>query len=300
MGRTRETAGAGMDGQLRTVKEVSDLTGVSVRTLHYYDEIDLLKPSCVGENGYRLYGEDKLEELRQILFFRELSLPLGEIRRILADPALDPERILEGQRQALDARKRHLERLIASIDQIRRGDKKMDFEVFERDDVEKLFDVFAGNMPEAMWETAVQEFGSMEAFRRNYVEKAFTLYNQPETKEILLESYGDKQGVIDAAVNPPGKEGVEKLQRQTDAVCRRLAQCKREGLSETSLEAQMLVCEYALAMKTALRLKNERQVMLGTADTYDNYEKASQVLDEQYGEPGLAAYLSRAIRNFYR
>ena len=62
----------------------------------------------------------------------------------------------------------------------------------------------------------------------------------------------------------------------------------------------MLVCEYALAMKTALRLKNERQVMLGTADTYDNYEKASQVLDEQYGEPGLAAYLSRAIRNFYR
>lgn len=80
MGRTRETAGAGMDGQLRTVKEVSDLTGVSVRTLHYYDEIGLLKPSCVGENGYRLYGEDKLEELRQILFFRELSLPLGEIR----------------------------------------------------------------------------------------------------------------------------------------------------------------------------------------------------------------------------
>ncbi len=289
-----------MTGRMKTVKEVSEMTGVSVRTLHYYDEIGLFKPSCVNEAGYRLYDAAKLEELREILFFRELDLPLREIRQIRENPSLSRQKILAGQRRALDAKRERLNRLIASIDRIQRGEKAMDFEVFERSDVEELFQHFVENAPAAVTEAAVQEFGSMEAFRRNYVEKAYVLYNQRETKEILLEAYGDKQSMIDAAVNPPGEDGVKKLQGQTDAVCRRLAQCKREGLSETSLEAQMLVCEYALAMKTALRLKNERQVMLGTADTYDNYEKASQVLDEQYGEPGLAVYLSQAIRNFYR
>ena len=105
----------------------------------------------------------------------------------------------------------------------------MDFEVFERSDVEELFQHFVENAPAAVTEAAVQEFGSMEAFRRNYVEKAYVLYNQPETKEILLEAYGDKQSIIDAAVNPPGEDGVKKLQGQTDAVCRRLAQVQKRG-----------------------------------------------------------------------
>lgn len=72
---------------MRTVKEVSNLTGISVRTLHYYDEIGLLKPSVLTEAGYRLYDDKALETLQQILFFRELDLPLKQIKLILENPA---------------------------------------------------------------------------------------------------------------------------------------------------------------------------------------------------------------------
>ena len=74
---------------MMTVHEVSALTGVSVRTLHYYDEIGLLSPTEVTEAGYRLYGEDALSRLQQILLFRELEFPLKEIRGILTSPAYD-------------------------------------------------------------------------------------------------------------------------------------------------------------------------------------------------------------------
>ena len=71
--------------RMKTVKEVSELTGISIRTLRYYDEIDLLKPAKVTEAGYRLYDESSLKILRQIMFFREMEVPLSEIKVIMKD-----------------------------------------------------------------------------------------------------------------------------------------------------------------------------------------------------------------------
>ena len=68
---------------MRTVKEISELTGISVRTLHYYDEIGLLKPTQKSDAGYRLYDDRALEILQQILFFREFDIPLKEIKAVL-------------------------------------------------------------------------------------------------------------------------------------------------------------------------------------------------------------------------
>ena len=73
----------------KTVREVSKLCGISVRTLHYYDEIGLLHPSEVTPAGYRLYGREELSRLQQILFFRELDFSLKEIAEIMNDPAFD-------------------------------------------------------------------------------------------------------------------------------------------------------------------------------------------------------------------
>ena len=78
-----------------TVKQLATLAGVTVRTLHHYDEIGLLKPSSVGGNGYRYYGEEALYRLQQILFYRELEVPLGEIRRILRNRDFDVTTALE-------------------------------------------------------------------------------------------------------------------------------------------------------------------------------------------------------------
>ena len=77
---------------MKTVKQVSELTGISVRTLHYYDEIGLFRPSEVTESGYRLYDEDALETLQQILFFKELDFSLKDIKRIMTRPNYDKKK----------------------------------------------------------------------------------------------------------------------------------------------------------------------------------------------------------------
>ncbi len=80
---------------MRTVKQVSNLTGISVRTLHYYDGIGLLKPAGKSGAGYRLYDDKALETLQQVLFFRGFNIPLKEIKAIMAKPALDRNQILQ-------------------------------------------------------------------------------------------------------------------------------------------------------------------------------------------------------------
>ena len=87
---------------MRTVKEISDLTGISVRTLHYYDEIGLLKPTEKSDAGYRLYDDKALEILQQILFFREFDMPLKEIKAVLKNADLDKNELLKSQQKEQD------------------------------------------------------------------------------------------------------------------------------------------------------------------------------------------------------
>ena len=87
-----------------TVKEISELTGISVRTLHYYDEIGLFVPTEKSEAGYRLYDDKALENLQQILFFREFGIPLKEIKAVMENPDFDRNRILQMQNIKGDAR----------------------------------------------------------------------------------------------------------------------------------------------------------------------------------------------------
>ncbi|OMF30038.1 MerR family transcriptional regulator [Paenibacillus sp. FSL H8-0548] len=98
------------------VKEVADLVGISVRTLHHYDEIGLLKPGEITEAGYRLYSDQELERLQQILFFRELDFPLKKIKEILSSPAFNKEEALQLQRRMLHSKQRQLEQMIRTID----------------------------------------------------------------------------------------------------------------------------------------------------------------------------------------
>lgn len=99
-----------------TVNQLAKTSGVSRRTLHYYDEIGLLKPAYTGENGYRFYDDSSLLALQQILFYRELGLPLGEIKAILSRPGFDLLSALGDHRQALLARLEQVNQLIQTVD----------------------------------------------------------------------------------------------------------------------------------------------------------------------------------------
>ena len=90
---------------MKTVKEMSQISVISVRTLHYYDQIGLLPPSFIGENGYRFYDMDAFERLQEILLFRELEFPLKRIKEILSDPSYDKEEALCEQIKWLELKK---------------------------------------------------------------------------------------------------------------------------------------------------------------------------------------------------
>lgn len=123
---------------MMTVNEVSKLTGVSIRTLHYYDEIGLLVPSDKMASGYRLYDDMALEKLHQILLFKELEFPLKEIKKILERPDFDKKEALKEQITLLELKKQHLEDLILHARKlINVGGYEMDFSVFDTSKIEE-------------------------------------------------------------------------------------------------------------------------------------------------------------------
>ena len=135
-----------------TVHEVSELAGISVRTLHHYDAIGLLEPHARTEAGYRLYDEQDLARLQQILLFRELEFPLAEIRRIIGSPDFDTGKALEQQLHLLELKREHIEKLINMAKAAMKGSvSAMSFEAFDTskmDEYAKRAKAAWGNTPE--------------------------------------------------------------------------------------------------------------------------------------------------------
>ena len=145
---------------MRTVNEVSKLSGISVRTLHHYDEIGLLRPTEVTEAGYRLYDDIALERLQHILLFKELQFPLKDIKTILDSPDFDRNKVLEQQIEMLTMKKEHLENLILFARGIKlRGVNNMDFTAFDT----KKMDEYAVQ--------AKEKWGKTDAYKE-YEEKS--------------------------------------------------------------------------------------------------------------------------------
>ena len=139
---------------MKTVQQVSKLTGVSVRTLHHYHQIGLLKPAKITEAGYRLYDGKALQRLQAILLFRELEFPLKKIGEILDRPGFDSTAALEDQIRLLELRREQLDKLISHARQIQKtGVIPMDFSAFDR------------SRQEAYAAEARKRWGSTDAYR---------------------------------------------------------------------------------------------------------------------------------------
>lgn len=188
---------------MMTVKEVSRLTGVSVRTLQYYDQIGLLHPGNRTEAGYRLYDATALETLQQILLFRELKFSLKEIAVILQNPRFDREKALEQQIELLTLQKRHLESLITLAENIRKtGGNTMDFTAFDT----KKLDEYAAK--------AKQQWGATAAYQEYETKNAHeTTQAQQENARALMAlvaAFGPMQTKDPA--DPAVQAQVQKLQ----------------------------------------------------------------------------------------
>ncbi len=146
-----------------TVKQIADLVGISVRTLHYYDEIHLLNPTKLSKSGYRLYSEADLDKLQQILFFRELDFPLKKIKSIIASPSFDRQESLKMHKQLLIDRKNRTDQMIQTIDQTlryMRGEITMTNE-------EKFKGFNFDNLPKSYDEEARKKWGDSTVTKAN-------------------------------------------------------------------------------------------------------------------------------------
>lgn len=161
-----------------TVKQLADLAEVSGRTLHYYDEIGLLKPTAVGANNYRYYDDDALFRLQQILFFREMGLELQQIKAILDDPGFDRVTALQTHRQQLQAKIERLQTLIQTVDSTIMhliGEVNMS--------KKKIFQGFSAEKQEQYEQEAIQNWG--EGARQSI--KLWNSYSEAEKERIMQE-----------------------------------------------------------------------------------------------------------------
>ena len=182
------------------IKEFAEQIGVSVRTLHYYDEIGLLKPSEVdAQNGYRFYDERSLERMQEILFYRELDFSLKTIAQILSSPDYDKQQALTRQRKLLLAKKERLEQLINALDGLEKGEGFM-----KNNEYEKLKNEYA--------EEVRQRWGSTDAYKES--QQRNTDFNKAA---VLLDEVFEEFAELNRSGISPDNEAakiqVEKLQR---------------------------------------------------------------------------------------
>ena len=188
---------------MMTVKQVSRLTGVSIRTLQYYDQIGLLRPADRTQAGYRLYDDAALERLQQILLFRELEFPLKDIQKILQNPAFDRTMALEQQITLLVMKKQRLENLIRLAKKIQTtGGNAMDLTAFDSQKIKEYAD------------RAKKEWGATPEYReyekKNAHKSTQEIKNMGDELMQILAGFGGMQTRNPA--DPEVQARVKKLQ----------------------------------------------------------------------------------------
>jgi MerR family transcriptional regulator, thiopeptide resistance regulator len=184
-----------------TVKRLADLAGVSPRTLRYYDRIGLLKPDAVGANGYRYYGEKAVLRLQQILFYRELDLPLEEIKMLMGRRGYSAMKALESHRIALRGRIDRLNRLVRAVDDTilhLKGEKAMT--------KSQMFEPFTDEQQAAYAQEAEKRYDPEIVRASN---RKWTAYGPAEKKRILDEGNAVYADIIAALPKGPASPAVQ-------------------------------------------------------------------------------------------
>ena len=280
---------------MMTVKEIAKLTGVSARTLHYYDEIGLFTPTEKSDAGYRMYDEHSLEILQQILFFREFDIPLKQIKTVMSNPAFDRNSILRMQRKMLVEKKERMERLISSIDEILGGDQQMKFEVFNKNELEDMYRAMLENISEEQKKIFIERYGSVEAWKEAFLASASSEQAQKNFEQVV-EWYGGKEPALEAAANPMDENRQIDYQKRMEALCRSFAAKKDINVDEP--EIQTLAAEYDALTKEMFQLPDAKAMVLEIANAYCGDATIQAAQDSVYGA-GSTEYMGRAWLAFY-
>ncbi|WP_405586807.1 MerR family transcriptional regulator [Streptomyces sp. NBC_01092] len=184
-----------------SVGQVAAFAGVTVRTLHHYDDIGLLVPGERSHAGHRRYNDADLDRLQQILFYRELGFPLEEVAALLDDPAADPREHLRRQHELLTARIEKLRKMAEAVEHAMEA-RKMGINLTP----EERFEVFGDNDPEQYAEETEQRWGNTEAYAES--QRRAASYTKEDWKRMQAEAaeWGERYVALVAADEPPTGE----------------------------------------------------------------------------------------------
>ncbi|MDZ5254566.1 MerR family transcriptional regulator [Clostridium sp. LIBA-8841] len=242
------------------VKEVSEITGVSIRMLHHYDKIGLLRPTAISNAGYRLYDDKDLELIQQILIYRELDFSLKEIKDILNNNNLDLRKLLKLQKQLI---------------------------IDKRDKLNKIVDTIENTIKNMEGEIIMEKKGMFEGFD---IEKHNKLYEDEVEKK-----YGESDAYNESKkkTSKYSKEDWNNIMEEIDGVYRELAELKDRDVSDEKV--QELVHNWRMLI-TKNFYNCSIEIFSGLADMYIYDERFTKNIDK-YGE-GFANFLSEAMKYY--
>lgn len=283
---------------MKSISQVAKLAGVSIRTLQYYDELGLLKPSELTDAGYRLYDDDALQTLQQILFFKELGFTLKEIKQILEKPDLDRSSVFRKQKELFLLKRDRLDRLIQLLEHLEKGEPYMSFKEFDLSDYINALENFKSNQAD----TVIQYWGSIENFdifiqkikddEENVAKLAIqhfgSIENYTEEMKYNLEHFSE-------LMKQEQNEEAEKIAAQSDILYSKLT--ADLTCDVTSPQVQKIVYEILQFIKKhSSSVTLDKPLINVLIDSYSN-DYIKTITDTKYGN-GASAYIAKAFRYY--
>ena len=214
------------------IKEFADFTGVSVRTLHYYDEIDLLKPATVDkDNGYRYYNDKSAERMFEIIFLREMDFSLKSIKDILSSPNYNKNEAFRKQKELLLMKKSRLDRLISALEKAEKGE--FDMKSLSNNEYE--------NAKNSYEKEAKAKWGNTDAYKESQEKTAgYSQEKQKDINEGLMAIFADFANAMNSGLSADSNEAVAVAEKLQAYITENFYTCTKEILSGLG---EMYVCD---------------------------------------------------------
>nr|WP_308627515.1 MerR family transcriptional regulator [uncultured Eisenbergiella sp.] len=286
---------------MKTISQVASLTGISTRTLQYYDEIDLLRPSELTPSGYRLYDDEALQKLQQILFYKELNFKLNEIKEILQKPEYDKIEAFKKQKKLLSLKRNRIDKLIALLEKLEKGEACMSFKEFDLSEYIEALEQFKKDKSEEV----IRHWGSLENFSQ-FIQKVRD--DESKLAQIAVKQFGSVEKYTEAMkynlehfselmdqINEVSQNADEILKKSDELFLQLTADMSKDPASE---EIQGIV-------KEIVEFTDKNNSIVDMGEGYwdfviDSYlsDTARPITDTKYGT-GSAAYIARALQIYF-
>lgn len=285
---------------MRTISQIAKLTGVSIRTLQYYDEIGLLKPSEITSSGYRLYDDDALERLQQILFFKEMDFKLREIKEFVEEPGFDKIEAYKKQKKLLCLKRSRLDKLIELLEKLEKGEQCMSFKEFDLSEYIGALEQFKKEKTEEV----IKYWGSVDKFNE-FIQKVKD--DQETLAPIAIKQFGSVEKYTEAMKYnlehfQELMEQIEDIGGQKDDILKKNDDLQVKLTSDltkdpTSEEIQDIMHELMeLSKKTSIDVDMGEGYWDMVIDIYTG-ETGRKVMDEKYGE-GASEFMAKALHYY--